>query len=460
LSRAPVRLVEITKNGYRRRSFNEIVCDYGDVASKVVVDLAIDKTYFDTTTRTVYEAATPLRKLEPKFDEQIDTWLKRLGGKQYKKLVDWLACVSDLNKLLCAVYFDGVGDSGKTLFAYGLAKLWTEGPPAEVDATLGTFNDEITRCPLALADEEIPKKHQQNVTAVLRSMLSTPSRTLKRKFLPTAEVRGAIRLVLAANNEFLLESKDVATAADLKSIAQRFFYVHADQVAADYLNSLSRETTKQWAKSGIAQHALWLAKNHVVENPGRRFWVEGSIDQMHRMLMTGSFWNSRACEWLVRYMLQPELFDSRDSGLVRRLDGQLLVNDQAIVDGWQLYFPNTKIECNTSKIGAALRAISDDKRKQIRFKGKPIRYRVIDMAHLYDWSDRHNIGDMDTIRDNLVDKKQKPTMFDFEKKKAKTEDLLDKLKKEKKQDEKIIVSLESEDDIFMSQRLVQNKENK
>ncbi len=400
LARAPVRLMESTRTGTTYRPLADVTRESGQVVERVVSDMIKQRTVFDPDTLTLHEAVIPLRKLGPaRFDPAIDEWLKLLAGPQYPRLIDWLSCVSDLSKLLCAVYFDGVAGSGKTLIAFGLARLWTEGPPGDIELVLSDFNDEIARCPLVLADEEIPRKYgSMTVTTKLRTILSTMSRTLKRKFKPPTDLHGCVRLVLAANNEFLLDSKDVSSAQDLDAIAQRFLYINVPQDAADLLNGMPRKVREQWATKGIALHALWLRDNHVVETPGKRFWVEGDVSQMHRLLMTGSKWNSLCCEWLCRYLMQPNLYDTSATNFIRRGDGELLVNDQALIDGWELYIKNTKIEAETAKIGAALRALSStSRRKQLRNKNVRTRYRIIDVDHILAWSDRHNIGDREVI---------------------------------------------------------------
>ena len=402
LSRAPVGLFVATPNGIKMRGFASIAQDAGSLADSVISDLATPFSKFNTNTSTMHEAITPVRTdLVPEFNEDVDKLLRIMGGTEelYTKLKDWFSCCSDLNKMLCAVYFDGVPSSGKTLIAYGLAKIWTTGPPAEIESALGDFNEELIRCPIVLADEAIPLKYKQSATTLLRSMLSTTSRTLKRKYLPPSEVRGSIRLILAANNDFLLETKGVSSSDDLKAIAQRFLYIKVQKEAAEFLNGISRSTKTYLEQEGIAKHALWLAKNHVVANPGKRFWVEGDISQMHRLLMTGSFWNSLVCEWLVKYLMNPTPFDALSNGFIKR-DGRLLVNDQAISEGWNMYL-NVHVDCETAKVGSALKALSSDQRVQRRWKNARIRYRIIDIDHLLSWSDRYNIGDEKTMLSHI-----------------------------------------------------------
>jgi hypothetical protein len=405
LGRAPVRLMEASRNGLKYRPLADVFRESGQVAHSVLSDLVIQHTWFDIETKIIHEAVRPLRSLKVIFHEQINEWLKLLAGPLYNRLIDWLSCVPDLSKLLCAVYFDGEPGSGKTLMATGLARLWTQGPPGEIELALSGYNDEIARCPMLLADEEIPKKYGSvTATTALRSMLSTTQRALKRKYKGPSELIGAVRLVLAANNEFLLDSKDVSSKQDLDAIAQRFLYIRVTKDASNFLNELPRSLREMWADKGIAEHALWLRENHVVKEPGKRFWVEGDVSQMHRLLMTGSKWNSLVCEWLCRYLMEPNLFDKGDSGLVRRGNGELLVNIQALLDGWGLYHKAINIDPETAKIGAALRALSKTpKPKQLRNKGLRTRYRIIDIDHVLAWSDRYNVGDREDLLKKIGD---------------------------------------------------------
>ena len=398
-AKAPVHMIELTKNGHKYRSLADVVAGSGQVARKIVSDLTAKRTYYDAQTETMHEAVLPDRDLVPCFDERIDAWLALLAGPLHGKLVDWMSCVPDLTKLLCALYLDGPADAGKTLLATGLGHIWTDGPPADIELVMGDFNDELMRCPLILADEEIPKRYRSTATTALRSMISTVQRTLKRKYRPPTELRGAVRLVLAANNEFLLDSRDVSSAHDLEAVAKRFLYLSVPPAAAEFMNALPRTTRAVWGKTGIARHALWLAKHHTIEKPGKRFWVEGDASRMHRLLLTSSKWNALVTEWLVRYCMAPKAFDQLGSGLIRRSDGGLLVNDQAIIDGWELYVPGAdRIQPETSKIATALRTISKTgKRRQLRYRGRQIRYRPIDVDTLMAWSDERGIGDRETI---------------------------------------------------------------
>jgi hypothetical protein len=404
LAPAPVQLLDITPTGYKHRGPIELVRDYGTLAQKVLSDLAAKTSKFDPDSHTMREAVCPIRSdLAPKFDPQFDTWLKIFGGDYYTKLVDWLSVVPQLDRLLCALYINGEKGIGKTMLAHGLARIWTEGSPTKLSQVLGDFNEALVDCPLILADEKLPKKSKwDSITEDLREMVSTTSRELTRKYKAPSKLLGAIRLILCANNEFLLESAQTYSRADQEAIAQRFLYLKIGASPAEYLGTIPRDVRRHWWDRGIAEHALYLHQNHTVQNPGVRFEVEGDESVMHRLLMTGSYWNSLVCEWLVRYLNHPKPMDVKQTGLVRCIEGDLLVNEQALIDGWEIYLGQTRSIPETAKIGAALRALAKGpERKQLRFNGSRIRYRYIDVNHLVDWSERFNIGDSKRMISNL-----------------------------------------------------------
>jgi len=404
LEKSPVIVATTNEDGDRKyRPLTDLAIEHGAVITKVIPSLLHQRNTYDPGRGVLYEAVCPIRDdLEPNFDPQIDQWLKHLAQSQYDKLADWLACLPDLEKLLCALYFQGEPGSGKSLLAHGAARLWTEGPPAPIDRVLSDFNDEWARCPLALADEDIPRSFKRDtVTTQLREIIGSLSRSLNRKYRTPSELVGAVRLVLAANNDSLLNSNAVATAADLEAIAQRFLYIPVPRSATKYLESLPRETKQRWGERGIAEHILHLAIHREVTSPGKRFWVEGDVSTMHRLITIGNKWSGLVCEWLVRYLLQPKPIakDPQRKHLITREDGELLVNTQLLVDRWDTYLPKTRQEPETSKIGKALRSIAaSDKRLYKRTPQGRVRYWVIDTEHLAAWADSNDVGTADGVR--------------------------------------------------------------
>jgi len=405
---APVKLWTLTAagTGIKKKTTAEIIEEYGSIAKKIVADMSAQITTYNEITHILREAVTPIRRdLRPVEHLEIDGWLKLFGGENYEKLVDWLACCSDLTKPLCALYFDGKKESGKTLFALGCARLWTTGGPADVDQVLGNFNDELSRCPIVFADESLPTTYNgKSVSARLRALLGIKERTLRRKYMSNADLSGALRLILAANNANLLDDLEANSADDLEAIAQRFLYLKVPDAAIEYLAQYEHGEPEQWVSRGIAEHALWLRDNHEIKNPGHRFWVEGEISATHELLLTGGHWSSLVCEWLIRYLINPTPVQSNPEmrGLIKIEGGELLVNEQVLTDQWRTYLMDTRQDPVMRQIGQALRAISEPERKQLRWARRRIRYRVVVPAHLVAWSDRQGIGDAQLIRDRIA----------------------------------------------------------
>src|SRR5262249_49917367 len=146
------------------------------------------------------EAVAPLRKLEPQFDPVIDQWLTLLGGRRADVLKDWIAVVTRLDRGCAALYPTGEKRTGETMPATGLAHLWTTDGPCELGDALSRFNSQLTRCPLIFGDEHVPAGIP---TTHIRKLIASFVHRVERKNLPVFNVKGAIRLILAANNRSL-----------------------------------------------------------------------------------------------------------------------------------------------------------------------------------------------------------------------------------------------------------------
>jgi hypothetical protein len=391
LRRAPVRVAEATERGVRFFSISDIARRHGTVADRAVADMTVTRTTFNPRTRTLHELVASRQPIAPVEDPTISKWLELFAGPQHEKLLDWLACCPDLSKPLCGLHITGAPAAGKTLLAHGLASIWSDTPTSLRDA-LDDFNEPLSRCPIILGDEKLPQRWGRNITSELRELIGASTRPLRRKYKPVVDMIGCMRVILTANNRFLLDARDMNTRDDLDAVAQRFLHIEAGREAADLLSSLPKAERERWRHVGLAAHALWLAETREIEHPGQRFWVDGTMSDMFRLLMTGSHWNSLVSEFLVRYLDAPNALEDRCKGLVKRGDGELLINEQAVIDGWDLYM-KVKVEPETRMVTSALKALSIEgsQRRQIRTAaGKRVRMRLIDIDNLIAWADEHN----------------------------------------------------------------------
>lgn len=407
LPRTEARLVEITRAGAKPRAPATVMAEVGTLANKVVCDLTAQYTRFNADSGTMFEATAPVRTdLEPRYHEKVDKWLQVLGGRHYEKLKAWLAVLPDLNRMLCAIYFDGPKGVGKSMFARGASALWSEtATPGDIELFLGSFNDTVAMCPLIFADEDLPKHATRDVTAKLREELAKTSRQLKRKFRHPAEMRGAIRLTLAANNELLIAVQKAMTPNDLEAFAERFLYIRIPDEMKDYFKGWERREVERMIVRDIAEHALHLHATIAVEDSESRFAVKGDVDDIHQLFLTSGQINGLVCEWLVKFLMNPTPYnrESNTAGLVRcdAKEQRLLANPQGIADNWSSYIKGAPAP-GTSEIATALRSLSvpvvakdgrEKMRVQLRWGGRHTRYSVVNFEALLAWSRRHNIGD-------------------------------------------------------------------
>lgn len=385
---------ENEKGELKRKTLPMFLRDYCTVARRVVFDLTIDAPYYDHAMETFFEAVSPVRDLQPEYNEQIDTWLRVLGGKQQEKLFDWVATVTDLNRQSCALYLSGDSGTGKTMLAHGLARLWTgHGPPTELDHALKNFNDSISHCPLLVADEALPSGC---TSAQLRHIIGTSSRTMTRKYLPGAPLVGAVRLMLMANNDRMLQTgEEEQDSSDIAAVAGRFLHIKANPQAADYLASLGgRAGTNTWVDGdAIAKHALWMATNMRPNfKSGSRFLVEGHKTRVHRQMILNNHAASVVCEWLVKYLLGP-MDALKQQRLILVSRDKLMVNSFALANFWDTFVTSHKVFTLT-KIGRGLNALSFVETSRVENK----LYHNIDLSLLFEWAEVHGVADAESMK--------------------------------------------------------------
>jgi hypothetical protein len=402
LARAPISIVAEDKDGNERPLGPGAILDrYATVARNVQASLALQRSFYEAKTETFFEAVCPIRPLKARQHADVHRWLELLGGEHAQRLLDWVAVAPRLDRQACAIYLDGPKGCGKSLLAAGLARLWTCGGPSELGRVLSGFNDVLVTCPLIFADEALPQ--QRGITAELRRLIGSTSRNLNRKFLPTCNLDGAVRLIIAGNNDRLLDTGEDLSANDLDAVAGRFLYIQAPQTAADYLSSVGGPpTVGRWiTEDRIAEHALWLRENRNV-NEASRFLVEGVSQEFHQNLATGSGISGLVCEWLVRYLADPNTSNPADpegkQNLVLAGHGEIWVNAESMVraQAWEKRVPSVKVP-SAAKIGRALRNLSKGS-ERVKIGERQHKYHRIDPGLLVTWAERSTVVDTEALR--------------------------------------------------------------
>jgi hypothetical protein len=399
LAPSPCQLRVPKANGTMRdMNPTELVKTYGTVAQRVVADLSLQVGRYEEQTGTFFEAACPLRQLAPLHNPQIEQWLTLLGGEDADTLLDWVAAVTRLDQQCCALYIHGdMGGEGKGLIGRGLARLWTIGGPTELARIIEGWNADLARCPLVWVDEQMPKRWRgAGASAELRSLIGSSARTLARKYLDNAELLGAVRLFLAANNENLLDFNEDLSPGDLQALSSRFLYVRAADEARDFLQAIPKKIRDSWVDNDLlARHALWLRDNRQIRE-GRRFLVEGKESTMHRTLATQTGLSGLVCEWLVGYLMHPDEIDRTRKGLISRGGGHLAINTRVISDTWEMFVKSDKVP-TLHRLGRTLRNLST--RKAVRLvDGVQAKMYEINLPYILEWADRVGFGDLERIK--------------------------------------------------------------
>jgi hypothetical protein len=368
-----------SNTGLPRRKTNEEVFDeIATVARHLVADMAIDESYYDPDTQTFYEAVCPLRTdLKPRFDARIQKWLELLGGEDVEKLLDWIATVTYLKAPSCGLFLSGPPDTGKSLLANGLARLWHTGGYTRMEEVVGAFNADLAKCPLVVADETLPEggNGKPISTKRLRDIISADTRALKRKHMSNASLTGTIRCMFLANSANLLAPDEEILGPDsLNAVASRFLHVVVPKEASEYLASLGGRHggTSQWIVGDlIAQHALWLRDNRKVVAAGR-FWVAGHLNKMHQSLATSAPLNGQVIEWIIRYLLKPKPEVKAARGVLAG-NGELWVNGSTITDYWAEYMKNKSGPPPLNKVAKVLQGLVVDNGRSSAEGGRVIR---------------------------------------------------------------------------------------
>lgn len=396
------------KGKWVEKKLPDLLKEYCTVTTSLIFDLTIQKSRFEFAASTFYEATAPLQLLEPRYDAQIEKWLNLLGGESKNALLDWIASVTDLNKETCALYLAGKKGTGKGMLAAGLARLWWQGPPTELKHILGNFNADIASCPLILLDEAMPKE-LGDVSGALRTLVGSSSRTLARKHLPNAPLRGALRLIIGANNDNVLKLGDEAmTLLDLEAVAERFLHVHVTPEAADFLASMGgRVGTEAWVSGNlIARHALWLKQQRQII-PGKRFLVEGQPTVMHRKLVMQGSAQNLVFEWISRFLCDPSRLyktyqTTKEAPKARVGDGLVLVNTQGVIDCWNTYMRADIRTPAFNRVGQILRSIATEEVRYPERTGS--RYHSVQPALVVEWASENQVGEPEQLMARIAAK--------------------------------------------------------
>lgn len=379
---------------------------YARAAEHSYYSFCVDQTCFDYTERELIINKAPYRYTEPVFNEDINEWLRLLGGEShYNTLCDWLAGLTHLDRPCAALYLDGPPGCGKSLFGLGAAQLWSPDVPL-YETIARNFNQTILKGPVSLIDEGLATD-SKNASMVLRRLIAQGSHSVNWKSGPLLHLVGYLRFVIAANNDEVLLSgrEEKLSENDARAMSERIIYVKIrDDRARDMFIKRNQDDvlTNQWIKGGgFAKHVLWLGENRDLSGRGR-FLVQGNTSEMRNKFLFQGDERNQVLEWVVRFSEAPAKLQARVAkGLYAAEigNGVVALNIQRMKERWS-EFSGGKDPLEHSHLLRHMKALSSrQKAVKVWTDAGSARYWVIPIELMLEYAETHDIGDIDRIKE-------------------------------------------------------------
>ncbi len=385
---------------------------YGSIAEDSHYSFLTPRSRFDREYRSYIINPAPWRFADPRFDGDIDEWLKLLGGSEnYDMLCDWLAGTTLLDKPCAALYLDGPPGCGKSVFAHGAAQLWADMAPLYENAA-GTFNDALLKSPVILVDEGFSGVDIKDPTLMLRRLVAQSSHSVNLKYGPKLELRNHLRFIVAANNDSVLFTgkEERLSENDSRAMAERIAYVKVTDEARDFFlreNRGNRLTNKWLGREGLfARHVLWLRETRDLSQRGR-FLVEGKQSDMHNQFLFQGNERKQVLEWLVRFSEAPMHLNSRSVSDLLPAEignGIVAVNTKKMKDNWKEFSLDRHSVVEHSHLMRHLKTLSHQSDtiqvSTANMKSETrsnLRYWAIPVELILTYARSHDIGDIERI---------------------------------------------------------------
>ena len=292
-----IPLTKVQGKSVVQKTAEDIINEHSFNAEQVVCISAAPGCYL-TKTRDVILPTCKLRTdLEPKFDQDVDEWLRAFWGDRFRDGCNWLAYALDIESGLpiCAAAMIGPPGAGKKLLTQGIAECFDSYPYSMAGASaFGQFSPELMKSSFITVNEGIPhatRPGQAHPSETFRSLVAGDPTLVDIKFKSKILVKNPMRIIFTANNHdivnVLCAGRDM-TEDDRTALAQRLIFLPVQKAAADLLSKKGgRLYTDRWIHGDgsldnsifkIARHLLHIHKNFHRKPPGSRLLVEGTLD--------------------------------------------------------------------------------------------------------------------------------------------------------------------------------------
>ena len=209
----------------------------------------------------------------PRYDADVDAWVRALGGPQYERLAAWVASCAQKNiaRLAATLVIVGAPDVGKSLVGIACAATWRALPPPML-LVVRQFNGQMLECPIMVDEEAQLFGSRELSTKAFRDLAQATARGVEKKHQERVQLVGAQRYVVPCNDFTDIRFADLGGGDVVQALADRLLVIAVGERADACRAALARLRIEgAWTVDleRIAAHFAWLAET--VALPVERF---------------------------------------------------------------------------------------------------------------------------------------------------------------------------------------------
>lgn len=319
----------------------------------------------------------------PVYDPQCAHYLQALApeAQAHHDLETWLMVARFLPlETLPALVLHGPRESGKTLFAHAVSRLWHDKGPTAMTEIIGAHQARLRHCPLVFADEQLPRDPRGRATsAAFRQHISERETVVDAKYRAPVTIRGATRWIFAFNRLSALHFNEALEEEEVLAIAERIRLLPTSYETVRTLRELDASHIVQALPGHVA--ALWAAHQAMIwERKRGRFWLgEHDDTALMQLLLSGD--RGAVLQWIILWILEPSrlaMTGRRQLSYIK--DGVPCVHPLDVYQAWDIYMDRSRRPTARS-IGNALRTLAEKRTRNAEGQN----HYQIDLAHAASW---------------------------------------------------------------------------
>lgn len=371
----------------------DILRQYGATVERVVFKSGQRGTFYDAEAGYLAQGVHQLLEVPAKFHETVDTWLRLLGGDDPERFLDWCAAAGyTTDQPIAALYIEGPGGIGKSLFANGIASMFGV-TPVDYSKVTGSFNGGLLQSPVLFADEGITLDSYTEAAAseVFRNYVANVTHSINAKFSNLSVLQGALRVIIAANDENGIPFTKSIGADGIEAIIERILKIKTDHQPRAYLDSIGARNGGEidtWILPGnrpgkIAEHLAWLRQNRKLGAHQGRFLVGGRRTAWHTAFAIDQGIKPAVLSVIYRLTQMDERV-ARGRMVKVRVDQEakvVWIHHQVVSDWWKDYADIRKPK--PTSIANAIEQLAAGERKPVKMHGVAVRATPIPFDAFY-----------------------------------------------------------------------------